>query len=348
MSGEHLHLDDLERCRYDGDERPRIVLGRHLGDCTGHSTRPGHETGDCRGCQPCERPHCRCCGVVHVDLDRGLHTCPGCLADIRSDLTLIPRLAAKLPPEAVRRGVDSEAFHLNGPTADPQAWRQRGQYGHRYDAEARLGDLHPLWVLGTWELMVVEHRGLIRTAEIDVASAATFLADQLAHIAHDPDFGFEDLPGSLRACRRHLERVVHDGEQVEEVAPCVTCERPISRTIDDAGEYAYRCEHCRRDLTPNEYRLAVGAAYRESADRLSIDDLAERLDVPPSTLRRWANPLRIQQAGGSVIEHPPLIRSCGQISGRKVYRVADAYAILAAGGDRRRGSTPNPPEEAKA
>lgn len=319
-------------CYYRGKHEPRALRGRHDDGCVEAAWHAPLVWVDCDGCTPCWLNHCANCGMTHVD-DL---VCHGCIGDVREDLHAIVKLSADLPAEAESRGVQSEAFHLAGPVANPAAWRQRGQYGHKYPSDARLGEDHPLWVLGTWDMLVTELLGHTRTGRIGIDSAADYLDRNLTDLAQNPDFGFQDLGRELSHCRSHLDLSLHDGEQIEKRAPCLTCKRPL--VLDKVGERVrYRCTKCRRDLTENEYRLAVRAAHVAHADRLCIDDMADRLSIKASTLRRWANVVRVQRPGSKPIEHPPLIRSCGaDTSGRKVYRVADVEAVRDAGGDRRR------------
>lgn len=322
-------------CRWAGRNRPRVLRDQHGDECPELGWHPPLAWTDCSGCAACRQHHCGVCGIEHVDR----LTCPGCIGDVRSHLDEIARMTDKLPSEAQTRGAQSEAFHLAGPVANPEAWQQRGRYGHKYTAESRLGENHPLWVLGTWDLAVAEHYGHRRTASITVASAADYLARNLTELAQDIDFAFDDLAQDLRHCQSHLEDVLHDGEQVEKGAPCLRCKQPVIKTTE-AGTTTVRCDRCRHTLSDNEYRLAVRATHTAHADRLNVADMAERIDVPESTIRRWANVLRIQRDGEAAVEVQPLLRSCGRdTSGRKVYRVADALTIKTAGDNRRRSGT---------
>lgn len=249
-------------------------------------------------------------------------------------------MAPDLPDEAEHRGPTSEAAHLAGPTADPAAWEQRRAYG--YSGGDVLGEEHPLWVLGSWDLAVADHLGhLRRSGRITVESAGHYLDGNLADLAEDPDFDFPKLAGQLRRCRAHLEAVLHDGEQVEQGAPCLACRRPVTRTTGDDGRTTFECRRCRRTLTDNEYRLAVRAAYLAHADRLPAVYLAERIGVPASTIRRWANVRREQPDGQDPVELPPILRSCGRdTKGRKLYRVADAEHVRDNGGEALREEIP--------
>lgn len=312
---------DLDRCRHVAADQPRILIGRHLDGCPRE---------DCESCQPCTRNHCvgRNCHT-HVTVER--FTCPACVHSARTDLAEIVRMCADLPDEAETKGVASEAFHLNGPTANVEQWRQRGRHGHHYEPDARLGEDHPLWTLHTLERVICDELDdEPPTGRATVDNTAAFIDERLHRLAHQPWFDFADLQADLARARGHLEAVLHDGEQVERVAPCMDCGRQIVRRMTDAGEWAYRCERCAVDLSEATYRLAVKAAHVAHADRLTAEDLATRLNVPLSDVRRWTAHLRV--AGDDL---PPLLRSCGKSGGRKLYRVADAAAIKDAGDTRR-------------
>lgn len=319
----------MSTCRWVATNKARILTGRHDYDCRDEA---------CRGCQPCEQPHCRICRHAHV-----AGACAECLAETREALHEIGRMCDALPEEVEHRGINGEAMMLLGPAADPEArghleasvlaGRVPADYLDHADS-----DRHPLYVLGTWDMVVRDALEHDEPGErLTVATALDYLDRQLTYLAGYEHLPFEDMARDLRACRTHMESVLHDGEQIEQGAPCLTCRRPVTRGMAESGEYTYRCERCRRDLTANEYRLAVHAAHIAHADRLNVDDLAERIEVPASTIRSWASILRVQRRGQAALEHPPLIRSCGRdSSNRKVYRVADALKVRDMGGDRRR------------
>lgn len=264
------------------------------------------------------------------------------LAQARDDLAAIRNLTAALPDEAQERGsTASEALHLATPTADPDAWHQRLNNGWTPDPYATIGAHHPRWVLGTWDRHIRLHNSHgLRTQPAAVDTAAAYIDQHLSDLAASPTFPFTGFAGALAACRAHLEAVLRDGEQIESGAPCMTCHQPIRKDTTDPDNPAYRCTTCRRDLTANEYRLAVAAAHLKHADRLPVEDLAERIDVAPSSIRRWANVVRIQKPGEDPIVIPALLRSCGRTEtsdGRKlkVYRVAEALRIKHEGDHRR-------------
>lgn len=315
-------------CIWVATDKPRVLAGRHDDDCAGDS---------CRGCLACPWAHCRVCGHTHAE-----GTCPGCLNDLRNNLTEIDTLCERLLTEAIHRGIDSEAMNLLGPVADPE------RLGHTR-ASIHVGRIpanwldhanstsHPLAVLGTHEMLARDVLDQVTDHPTTTHAAQAYLARHLHQLGSHPDYPIRQLRHDLDKCRHHLEDVLRAGEQIEEGAPCQTCKRPVTITTDDNGHRTYRCQRCQRELTEQQYRLAVADEHRARADRLPINTLAERINVPPPTLRRWANVVRIQKPGQEPIEIPALLRSCGRDSRKlKVYRVAEALRIKNAGGDTRR------------
>lgn len=291
-------------CRWNGLRNPRTIAGRHGEDCQGL---------DCPGCQPCTEPHCRVCGRTHAD-----GTCAECMAATRETLFEIARMCDALPEEVESRGIAGEAMMLLGPVVDPEAW------GHvsASVASGRLpadwieggGELHPATVLLTWQMVwrdALEHD---EAPDAELATAVDYLDRTMSYMGGYEHVPFEDFARDVRRCSGHLEAVLHDGEQVERGAPCLACGRQMTKSTGDGGNVTYDCLTCHRRVPEAQYRYAVGVAYRAHADRLPITDLADRLGIPASTIRRWASSAR---------GNPPLLRSCGvNASGVKVYRVS--------------------------
>lgn len=325
-------------CYFKSHEEPRYVRKRHDEDCPAETPPvPPFAWAECAGCQPCTRPHCE----VQWHGERGeceTHAesvCPSCLGKTREHIVEIMRLSGvPLIAEALDRGTRSEAADLLGPTANPKAWRQRGDYGHRYEPDSRVGEQHPLWVLGWFDMIVTEHLGHARTQRITVTTAGDYLLRNLHFLAADLEFDFADMANTVADCRLHLERVLHDGEQVERGAACLKCGKRVVRTTDDKGRVTYRCENCREDVTDSGYLMAQKAERIKSATQLTAEDMATRTGVPASTIRRWANVRRVNG-----VEHGPLFRSPARNGlGHRVYWVEDVLRIRDGGGDTR-GST---------
>lgn len=202
---------------------------------------------------------------------------------------------------------------------------------------------HPTWVVGTWEMKIRDHLGQPGQDAPTLTEARVYIDAHLTRLAHDQTFPFNELGSDLKHCREHLETVLHDGEQIEQGAPCNRCKRPVLRITSDTGQVTYRCDHCHRDLTEHEYRLAVRADHIANADRLNTTDMAERTGIDESTLRRWVSRRTTQRTGEDPVTHPPLLRSCG-VDGknRKVYRVSEVERVRDTGGDRRGQKRPQP------
>lgn len=335
----------MTACRWTGNDSPRVVRGRHLAGCAAENAQEGAgraagvgvgvgtseveigaqigETG-CEGCQPCERPHC----LVGFYGERGdcqTHAesvCPACLGKVREHLSEIVRLTGLPLVEQVLAGgsVDTEAADLLGPAANPVQWRQRGNHGHIYEPDSRLGwHTHPLSVLGWFDMLVAEHLGHTRTTRITVTRAATYLDTNLTYLAADMEFDFPDLANALAACREHLERVLHDGEQRETGAPCMKCRVPLWLIRDDTDYW--QCPRCRQTSTEDQYRFAVMADFVEHSDQLTALQIEEQHGIPASTVRRWCSEVT-RYVGGSVKTYPVKLRSTGKNSaGQNLYSV---------------------------
>lgn len=302
-------------CYYAGADRPRMVRGEHQA-----------EGCECSGCLPCAHSHCRVCRLAH-----SAGTCPECMAEVRENLREIGRMCDALPEEVEHRGVEGEAMMLMGPAADPEARGHLlasirvGRVPADYLEEAD-GELHPLFVLGTWDMLVrdvLEHDE--GDAVLTVTSAIDYLDRQLSYLGGFEDLPFEDMARDLRACSAHLERVLHDGEQVDRGAPCMDCRVPLVREwgrLETAD--GWRCPRCKEFRTEAEYRLNVAEDHRKSADWLTAADMIERTkqpdrdDLSRGSLTGWASK-------GLVAKRTS--------NGRVVYRVSDVLQRLAARDD---------------
>lgn len=325
-------------CYYVAADQPRYIRKRHGDECPESAWFPPLAWVDCAGCVPCPALHC----IVGWRGERGdcqTHAetvCPACLAKTREHLAEIVRLSGlPLVAEALTKGADSEASDLLGPAANPKAWRQRGDYGHRFEPDSRVGEQHPLWVLGWFDMIVTEHQGHSRTQRITVTSAANYLDRNLHFLAADIEFDFPDMANTIADCRTHLEQVLRDGEQRETGAPCMTCRIPLE-LVRGEHEDRWRCPRCKEQSTEDQYRFALRLDFIENAAALNVDDMAVRIGVASSTIRKWANVVRTQEPGEEPVEHPALLAQSGIVNGRKVYLVADAELIRDNGGDQRR------------
>lgn len=283
-------------CYWVASDQPRMIRNRHGEECPGEiPPTPPFAWVECGGCQPCPTPHCLVGWRKPERIPEGFEpcethaesVCPSCLAITRDHLAEIRRLSSlPLVAEALTKGIDSEAADLLGPAADPKQWRQRGDHGHRYEPDSRVGEQHPLWVLGWFDLIVTEHQGHARTQRITIATASDYLSRNLHFLAADIEFDFADMANTLADCRTHLEQVLHDGEQRETGAPCMTCRVPLELVRGDSD--CWRCPRCKEQSTEDQYRFAVMHLHRENAEWLTDKEMQLRTGVKAGTVREWA------------------------------------------------------------
>jgi hypothetical protein len=257
--------------------------------------------------------HCRVCGVNHAT-----GACPGCLSETREALGEIQRMSIDLRVEVEHRGADGEAMALLGPTADPEAW------GHR-EASARAGrvpadyleiandERHPLWVASTWAMVYRDALGHLEPdSRVVLTDELDYLDRNLSEAAEHEWVPFEDFAHDVRVCVRHLERVLHDGEQVDEGVPCLKCNRPLTRAWGFGNKPdGWECKRCREWSSEDQYRFAVKADYIARAEWLTDVDMAARTGVKSGTVRVWAQREFVSRRLDS---------------GRVVYSVADVEA----------------------
>lgn len=275
------------RCYWVASDRPRVLAQRHQGDCADES---------CRGCLPCTMDHCRVCGIEHTSA-----ACGGCLTEIRDSLEAIGRMCADLPAEVQHRGVEGEAMVLLGPVADPEAWGHvtASMTAGRIPSDWRLlpedwrttatDDNHPLLVLGQWEMIYRDALDHPTLEMVDITSAAAYLTRHLSDAAREPWVPFEEMAKAIRHSCAHMERVLHDGEQVDRGVPCMNCSRALERVWGFGNKPdGWECKRCREFSTEDQYRFAVKADYIQQADWLTDVDMAVRTGVKSGTVRVWA------------------------------------------------------------
>lgn len=240
-------------CQWNGKNNPRTIPGRHAEPCPSDT---------CPGCQPCNAPHCRLCGVAHHQ-----GTCAECMASTRVALHEIATLCDALPDEVKHRGVTGEAMMLLGPSADPEA------RGH-LEASIACGrvpqdwlehadnERHPLYVLGTWLMIwqdALEHDD---QAAVTIEHAVEYLDRQLTYMGGYEHVPFEDFTADLRRCSNHLRAVLHDQNQGDRAGVgCFECGRDLERLLGKQGFDDYwTCQGCHRRYTVAEYNFALRAA----------------------------------------------------------------------------------------
>lgn len=302
-----------ESCKWDGRNRPRILPGRHDFDNHGPTENP-----DCPGCVPCTHLHCRVCNQTHAD-----QTCAECLATARDNLHEIARMCDSLPEEVEHRGIDGEAMMLLGPASNPEArghleasvlaGRVPDDYLDRAD-----GELHPLFILGCWDMVYRDALDHEEANSVTLPDVISYLDRNLHYMSGYEHVAFEDLARDLRKCRAHLESVLHDGEQRDTGAPCMTCQVPLNRVWGaDEQTDGWECPRCHQRSTEDQYRFAVQHLHREEATHLTDRDCEIRTGVKAGTVRVWANRGHVERRRDSgrtlysvvdVLKHAKVVR----------------------------------------
>lgn len=249
---------DGEPCRYDAD-------GQRTRHCTARRSCAMHVYGNELACGRC--------------VDR-----------TRRDLQQIADLAALMLPEAVASGVRSEAADLAGPATDPRSWRARriakrlhldtflhlGRITEQQYVHARLvmeddDEEHPYTVTTRWQMMLAEDYHHDLPARMDTATAVGYLTRIVARVASDPEQDWSLFAREIRACRTHLEAVLHNSRAAERGAPCPEC-RDAGRFVRLTRRYGHWCveEDCEKlhylDTAGDEWVCPADRTHRWTHD----------------------------------------------------------------------------------
>lgn len=193
---------------------------------------------------------------------------------------------------------------------------------------------HPLWVLGTWDMLVAEHLGHYRTLKVTVDRAASYLDANLTDLARHEDFAFDELAREIDECVTHVEGVLLLRERVQRGAPCPVCGKGDLEKVWEPGEAEYDeandafldtpghwadlwvCSNaqCHQTWTEQEYRNKVEGIYMQAADRLTASQIASTYRVPEGSVRAWASKGHVRRRGRDA-------------SGLMLYDVADTLAM---------------------
>lgn len=241
----------------------------------------------------------------------------------------------------------------------------------RHDGYREDDPHHPYAVLGRWDMACRESYGPQTDLLVSVSRAADYLTGPLIDtFAHTSEF--EDFARDVATCLAHLETVLHDSREPEKGAPCRRCNRakradgseagaprlvkryrehPVKdgelvHEVCDCGEVAH-CRicaghddtwHCPANgdhwWSDADYRTRVDGDYVQHAVELPTRELAERLGVPVSTVRRWAGRTYLgTDEHGEAMYGEPRLKSRGRSAdGRKTYSVALALRLAEARG----------------
>ncbi|TCJ23034.1 hypothetical protein [Nocardioides jejuensis] len=257
---------------------------------------------------------------IHAPADDHHDTCPTCLAKVRDNLHEIARLIADLPAEAITKGLNSEAMNLLAPATDYE------QAGHieasiaagrispdDYDAATAPDLLHPSHVIGCWDSLVRDALEHTEPETWSVTTGIDYLDLQLTYLAGYEHLAFDELAADIRACRIHLEHVLHDGIQRDTGAPCPACSTTLRRTWGtEPALDGWECPACGLESSQAEYEHDVAATHRQRASWLTDEQMEIRVGVKAATVRSWG------RRGGPV--------SRRRHSERTEYAVADVEA----------------------
>lgn len=353
-----------DRCHWNGERR---VLPTHLRDCQ----TAGCE--GCEPCRRdhCAMPRCsrhlrdhepltcpRCVGETREKLTRIGDLCRLVLTaatEARIDSPLID-LAGPVAERSTWRARWVWAYHNRGlcrclacpdlePVPDgPACEKCAHQTCRRIRYEATCPALvewldnadderHPLWVLGTWDMLVAEHLDHTRRNRVTVPSAVNYLNSNLTYLAQDQDFAFDELAREVADCLTHVEQVLLVAEYVQRGAPCQKCRgegrkgKPMERRFDphaaDDSRDEWVCPTCGHTMTLDDYAKTVYVEYLSNADRLTAAQIQAQYRVPESTVRRWASGWT--DTRGRV--HEPTVRRRGKDQGgRMLYDVSDVVS----------------------
>jgi hypothetical protein len=176
-------------------------------------------------------------------------------------------MCGALPTEVEHRGVNGEAMMLLGPSADPEAWRNRAMSAMRGRIDAGYLDdcrdeQHPLWVLGTWEQLYREEFDHASDLTQTIERAGDYLERVMHRAAESEEVPFDDFARDVRGCRGHLEAVLADSNQGDPAnIGCFECGSKIERRLTATGfEDHWTCRSCRRRYTYAEYNFALRAS----------------------------------------------------------------------------------------
>lgn len=222
---------------------------------------------------------------------------------------------------------------------------------------------HPYAVLARWDLAMRERYGPQSDLFVTVSSAADYLTGLLNRgFPHTREF--EQFDQEIRTCHAHLEQVIRDDRAPEKGAPCPACAAARGKGAprlqkryavhpglpagarcgakDGSRGRVDPCPTCDGKLdtwhcpdaaehwwSDEDYRLRVDGAYIEHATTLPALELADRLGISVRTVRRWAGRTLLDIVDGEPVYGDPKLKPCGRSKdGRKLYRVADAQALM--------------------
>ena len=238
--------------------------------------------------------------------------------------------------------------------------RTAGTPGICPDAAAFLEDardeLHPLTVLGWWDMLWREELGLpapmvtitlpdgpsFKAEErLTVSRARRFLDDHLTRMAQVFEPDFDQFRTEIAACKTWLENVLGEGVREERGVKCFMCgTKRLVRwyddelvTLDDGSVVGAQdhwfcpAEGCEHWWSESDYRSKVEGTYVQVADRLTASQIEATYRIPKGSIRGWASLGKVHKRGKSA-------------DGLTLYDVADALDMRDKGLGKQRDRVP--------
>lgn len=260
--------------------------------------------------------------------------------DIAVLLRDIGSLYLDLWTEVIYRAADKEmpggeAMNMIGPAANLEAWEHRYEAAEAraLDANDRLpeyvndqldAEVHPLFVLATWEDLVREEREQPTTQKATVPAAIRYLGQCDDWMLRSNPFGeplwmpVEAFIVDLRKVQGALEGVLHAGIRSDRGTECLKCN--VAMIHDWKGDHRnpktikddhWHCPVCGVDSDFAQYMKALEVEYMRRATWLRADHMEAMYRIPVGTLQGWASK-----------EHVRKKRNIH--TGRMMYHVAEA------------------------
>lgn len=168
---------------------------------------------------------------------------------------------------------------------------------------------HPLWVIGTWDMLVTEHLGHHRTNRVTIESAARYLATNLTDLARDEGFAFDELAREVADCVDHVENVMAVAIRHQRGAPCPVCHasgrkaKPLVREYaedqadDSLDLWVCPSPECAQTWTIEEYDRYVEREHQDRATALTARQMASQYRVSEGSVRGWASRGDVRRRG---------------------------------------------------
>lgn len=304
----------MKTCYWVSSTSPRMLIDQHAAKC---------DDSQCRGCRECEARHCVMTGCPgrHLRAATDLH-CSGCLGLIRNELRQIEVAQSALYSEALACGIDSTAFAMIGPVADPGALYRKGEAVDELQ--------HPLSILGEWEDRWRIQLDCQTSGVLTLGGAIRFCRWVLDVHPQAGTLGLDAFAGDVRGVIRRLEAVL--GDLDERPLPCECGGRlrlkwepgrgveyaSDAESLHRAYDDAWCCGEC--GIRIPKVDMETRRAARVERAYVPAERVAEELGVSRALVKQWASRGQVRKKRGEW---------CGPDGWRPrtLYRLADARML---------------------